>query len=328
MIPQATGPDLQVAEPAEATRPERSRPGRLARTVHWIGDNRMLVAGGALILFLVLFGVVGSVFVTPKQGDVGAGRPARPPDFQHLLGTDQQGRDVLANLIYGTPSTLKIGLIAGVVGVTVGTLLGLAAGFMGGTVDVFVRLATDVFLTIPSLMILVVIAAMFSGITVWQMGLIIALWAWMWPARTVRAQVLTTRERMYVHVARLNGMNTGKIIICEVMPNLMPFLAASFVGTVAAAILASIGLSALGTRAPERGVARADDLLGDLLRRAHPPALVVVLAADHHHHHPLRRPVHDHRRPRPHRQPASQNQRLGHWDQAAGTGLARLARTN
>jgi len=246
MIPQVTGPDLQVAEPAESTRPERSRPGFLARTAHWVGDNRMLVAGAALILFLVLFGVVGSAFVTPKLGDVGAGRPARPPDFQHLLGTDQQGRDVLANLIYGTPSTLKIGLIAGFIGVAVGTLLGLAAGFMGGTVDVFVRLATDVFLTIPSLMILVVIAAMFSGITVWQMGLIIALWAWMWPARTVRAQVLTTRERMYVHVARLNGMNTGNIIIREVMPNLMPFLAASFVGTVAAAILASIGLSALG----------------------------------------------------------------------------------
>jgi peptide/nickel transport system permease protein len=246
MIPQVTGPDLQVVEPAQAIAPEPRRPGRLSRGARWVRDNRMLVAGAALVLFLILFGVVGSVFVSPKQGAVGAGRPARPPDFQHLLGTDQQGRDVLANLIYGTPSTLKIGLIAGLIGVTVGTLMGLAAGFMGGTVDVVVRLMTDVFLTIPSLMILVVIAAMFSGITVWQMGLIIALWAWMWPARTVRAQVLTTRERMYVHVARLNGMNTGKIIIREVMPNLLPFLAASFVGTVAAAILASIGLSALG----------------------------------------------------------------------------------
>lgn len=218
----------------------------MSRTARWARGNRMLVAGGAMILLLVLFCVAGSAFVTPKQGDVGAGRPARRPDFQHLLGTDQQGRDVLANLIYGTPATLKIGLLAGGIGVTLGTLLGLAGGFIGGGVDVVVRLMTDVFLTIPSLMILVVIAAMFSGVTVWQMGLIIALWAWMWPARMVRAQVLTTRERMYVHVARLNGMNTPKIIIREVLPNLMPFLAASFVGTVAAAILASIGLSALG----------------------------------------------------------------------------------
>ncbi len=246
MLPQVTGPDLKVAEPAESTPQQRARRGRLSRGARWVRYNRTLVAGGAMILFLLLFGIVGSAFVTPKQADVGAGRPARPPDFQHLLGTDQQGRDVLANVIYGTPATLKIGLIAGAIGVAVGTLLGLAGGFMGGAVDVVVRLMTDVFLTIPSLMVLVVIAAMFSGVSIVQMGIIIALWAWMWPARTVRAQVLTTRERMYVHVARLNGMNTPKIIIQEVMPNLMPFLAASFVGTVAAAILASIGLSALG----------------------------------------------------------------------------------
>ena len=206
----------------------------------------MLAAGILLLLLVLLFGVVGSSFVTHAQADVGAGRPSRPPDFQHLLGTDQQGRDVLANLIFGTPATLKIGIIAGLIGVGVGTFLGLIAGYVGGTSDNVIRLAIDVFLTIPNLMVLVVIASMVSGLSVEQMGLIIALWAWMWPARTVRAQVLTIRERMYVQVARLNGMSLLSIIIRELMPNLMPFLAASFVGTVAAAILASIGLSALG----------------------------------------------------------------------------------
>jgi peptide/nickel transport system permease protein len=78
------------------------------------------------------------------------------------------------------------------------------------------------------------------------MGVIIALWAWMWPARTVRAQVLSVRERAYVQVAKLNGMNSLKIVVRELMPNLIPFVAASLVGTIAAAILASIGLSALG----------------------------------------------------------------------------------
>jgi peptide/nickel transport system permease protein len=218
----------------------------LKRAAHWINTNRMLVAGVLLIAIVILFGIVGSTFVTKAQADVGAGRPSRPPDFQHLLGTDQQGRDVLANLIFGTPSTLKIGLIAGLVGVAVGSVLGLAAGYWGGAPDSAIRLAVDVFLTIPNLMILIVIASMLSGVTVEQMGLIIALWAWMWPARTVRAQVLTMRERSYVQVARLNGMGSLKILFRELMPNLMPFLAASLVGTVAAAILASIGLSALG----------------------------------------------------------------------------------
>jgi peptide/nickel transport system permease protein len=117
---------------------------------------------------------------------------------------------------------------------------------VGGTGDAAIRLVVDVLLTIPSLMLLVVIASMLSGVSVEGMGVIIAALAWMWPARTVRSQVLTIRERMYVQVARLNGMSTLGIIIRELMPNLLPFIAASLVGTVAAAILASIGLSALG----------------------------------------------------------------------------------
>ena len=214
--------------------------------LHAINNNKTLVAGILVLLLVLLFGVAGSSFVTRAQADVGAGRPARPPDFQHLLGTDQQGRDVLANLIFGTPATLKIGVIAGIIGVSVGTLLGLYAGYVGGAGDAAIRLLIDVFLTIPNLMVLIVIASMLSGVSVEQMGIIIAAWAWMWPARTVRSQVLTIRERAYVQVSRLNGMSPLAIIIRELMPNLLPFVAASLVGTIAAAILASIGLSALG----------------------------------------------------------------------------------
>jgi peptide/nickel transport system permease protein len=211
-----------------------------------VRDNRTLLVGIALVSIVLLFGVVGSFFVTRAQADVGAGRPARPPSFEHLLGTDQQGRDVLANLVFGTPATLKIGLIAGTIGVGFGTLLGLTAGYAGGTVDAVIRLCIDVFLTIPSLMVLVVVASMLSGVSVEQMGLIIAALAWMWPARTIRSQVLTIRERLYVQVSRLNGMSTPAILMRELMPNLLPFIAASLVGSIAAAILASIGLSALG----------------------------------------------------------------------------------
>ena len=216
------------------------------RLGHALANNKMLVAGITLLLIVLLFGVVGSMFVTREMADVGAGRPSRPPNFEHLLGTDQQGRDVLANLIFGTPATLKIGVIAGLIGVSVGTLLGLFAGYVGGLGDAVIRLFIDVFLTIPSLMVLIVIASMLSGVSVEIMGVIIALWAWMWPARTVRSQVLTVRERAYVQVAKLNGMNSLKIVVRELAPNLIPFVAASLVGTIAAAILASIGLSALG----------------------------------------------------------------------------------
>ena len=195
------------------------------RLGHAIADNRMLVAGTALVLCVLLFGVVGSMFVSRARADVGAGRPSRPPSFEYLLGTDQQGRDVLANVVLGTPATVKIGLIAGVIGVGAGTLLGVLAGYAG---------------------VLVVVTSMLTGVSVEGMGLIIAALAWMWPARTVRSQVLSIRERMYVQVARLNGVSPFGIVVRELLPNLAPFVAASFVGTVAAAILASIGLSALG----------------------------------------------------------------------------------
>jgi len=216
------------------------------RLLHLINTNRMLVAGIVLIVLVLLFGIIGSAVTPRARADVGAGRPSRPPSVENLLGTDQQGRDVLANLMYGTPSTLKIGLIAGIVGVTIGTLLGLIGGYIGGAGDATIRLIVDVFLTIPNLMVLIVIASMISGVTIEQMGLIIALLAWMYPARTIRAQVLTLRERTFVQVARLSGMGGFKILIRELLPNLMPFVAASLVGTIAAAILASIGLSALG----------------------------------------------------------------------------------
>jgi peptide/nickel transport system permease protein len=94
--------------------------------------NWMLVAGIGLIVFVALIGTIGPLFVNLKLADVGATIPAQPPSWQNLLGTDVQGRDILALLVLGTPQTLKIGLIAGVVGLSIGVVLGLTSGYFGG----------------------------------------------------------------------------------------------------------------------------------------------------------------------------------------------------
>lgn len=211
-----------------------------------LGRYRLLVAGGILVLLIALFGLVGRLFVPEEMSEVGAGLPAKPPSAEHLLGTDQQGRDVLADLIYGTPTSLEIGIIAGVLGVTLGAVMGLIAGYAGGIVDETIRVIVDVLLTIPSLMILIIVASMLGSVSVEAMALIIAALAWMWPARAVRAQVLTIRERSYVQVARFNGASNFKIIIGELLPNLLPYLAAALVAAISGAILASVGLSTLG----------------------------------------------------------------------------------
>jgi peptide/nickel transport system permease protein len=223
----------------------------MARSPHnplleWMDRYRLVAAGVVIVAVICLFGVVGRIFVPRDMAEVGAARTAKPPSADHLLGTDQQGRDVLADLIYGTPASLEIGLIAGVIGVAFGGMVGLVAGYVGGFVDEVIRVVIDVLLTIPGLMILIIVASMIGGVTIESMALIIAALAWMWPARTVRAQVLTIRERMYVQVARLNGANPLKIIVWELLPNLLPYLAANLVGAVSGAILASVGLSTLG----------------------------------------------------------------------------------
>ena len=212
----------------------------------WIDRYRLVAAGLAIVVAISLFGVVGRLFVPRDMADVGAARVAKPPTSEHWLGTDQQGRDVLADLIYGTPASLEIGLIAGVIGVAVGGMIGLIAGYVGGVVDEVIRVLIDVLLTIPGLMILIIVAAMVGSVTIESVALIIAALAWMWPARSVRAQVLTTRERMYVQVAKLNGAGPMKIIVKELLPNLLPYLAANLVGAVSGAILTSFGLSTLG----------------------------------------------------------------------------------
>jgi peptide/nickel transport system permease protein len=205
-----------------------------------------LIAGLSILLVILLISAIGPFFVDAHNATVGALAPRRPPSAQFLLGTDAQGRDMWTLLVYGTPNTLKMGLIAGIIGVGVGLTLGLIGGSMGGVVDAVIRVVSDALLTVPAIAILVIIAGNVDRMTTWIMALVVASLAWMFTARTVRAQVLTIRERSYVEVARVNGQSAAAILFTEIMPNLLPYIVASFVGTVGSAILAVIGLEALG----------------------------------------------------------------------------------
>jgi len=167
--------------------------------------------------------------------------------MEHPFGTDRQGRDLLATMVAGTPLTLRIGFIAGFLGVGIGSVLGFVSAYYRGTVDTIIRSIVDIGLTVPGLLVLIIIAvSVKKGLTVDQMAIIVASLAWLNPARTIRAQVLSLRERGYVEVARLSGMSGPEIIVKELMPNLLPYLAATLVNTVSSAILASVGLEVLG----------------------------------------------------------------------------------
>lgn len=212
---------------------------------HLRGDARLSV-GLLIVGSLVLLGPVGSLIVDEAGVRLGAGGFAEPPSAAHPLGTDTTGRDVLAMMVYGTAPTLEIGLLAGGLGTVVGVLLGLASGYYRGPLDTVIRSAADVVLTIPALAVLVVLAAFLQTRTVELMAFVVALFAWPWTARAVRAQTLTMREAGYVLIARLSGRSGPQILLLELLPNLLPYAMATFVAAVSGSILAAVGLQLLG----------------------------------------------------------------------------------
>jgi peptide/nickel transport system permease protein len=205
-----------------------------------------LVLGLAMLGVIVLISVLGPLLSDQSLANVGAVRPRRPPGPEFWLGTDAQGRDMFTLMLHATPNTLKMGLIAGVIGVGFGTVVGLISGQFGGWIDSVISVISDALMTVPAIAILVILAGNIAEMTTLIMALVVASLSWMFTARTVRAQVLTVKERGYVEVARVNGMAPQEILFVEVMPNVAPYILASFVGTVSAAILATIGLEALG----------------------------------------------------------------------------------
>ncbi len=215
--------------------------------LRYLRRNPSLTFGASLLLLLLAFLVIGHFVVDTEDARPLSVATVQPPSWQYPFGTDRQGRDLLAVMIAGTPLTLRIGFIAGFLGVGIGSILAFIAAYYRGWADTIIRGIADIGLTVPGLLVLIIIAVSVKGsLTVNQMAIVVASLAWLNPTRTIRAQVLTLRERGYVEMARLSGMSGPAIIFFELMPNLLPYLAATLVNAVSSAILASIGLEVLG----------------------------------------------------------------------------------
>lgn len=165
-----------------------------------------------------------------------------------LLGTDNFGRDVLRELIYATGVSLLVGLVAGIVATLIGLSLGLLAGYLGGTLDDFIMFATNLFTVIPSFVLLILISSSVGpdlrGPTL--VAIIIGLTSWPWTTRSVRAQVVSLRNRDHVNLSKLSGHSMLRIVLTDILPYVASYVVMAFILQVSSGILAEAQLSMLG----------------------------------------------------------------------------------
>ena len=202
--------------------------------------------GFGLFFGTLLFALLGPLFV---HVDVNArvGLAFMPPSSAHWLGTDHLGVDMVSLLIAGLRASLYVGFIAGTVATFVGTLIGLYGGYKGGLIDDVLTVGTNLFLVIPSLIVLILLSSSIeNGRSLTLIALIIGCTTWTWSARAVRAQASSLRGRDHVALARINGYGTMGIVLLHIMPYLLSYIFMVFILQTATGILSEASISMLG----------------------------------------------------------------------------------
>lgn len=209
-------------------------------------SGKLGLIGGALLVTFVVVAVLAPL-VAPYDPSVRVGEPFGAPTSAHLLGTNDVGQDILSELIFGTRVSLAVGIFSALIAIVIGSLVGIAAGFFRGAADSLLMRVVDIALALPFLPLLIVLAA-FLGRSLTTTTLVIAAIIWAMPARVLRSQVLSLRERGAVEAARAMGASDAHLLTRHILPNLSPLMIAQFVRAANVAILleASLAFLALG----------------------------------------------------------------------------------
>jgi peptide/nickel transport system permease protein len=211
---------------------------------------KVLIGLGMLIVFVVL-AVIGQWIApySPARTFSTTASFPQPPSLAHLLGTTQQQQDVLSQLLAGGRSTVLVAFVAGLVATAGSVVIGVTAGYVGGLSDDLLSMVANFFLVMPALPLLIVIFGFLpasQGSDDLLIGMIIAVTGWAWGARVLRAQTLSLRRRDYVESARIVGERGWRIIGFEILPNLIPIVASSFLFTVLYGVGTYTALAFLG----------------------------------------------------------------------------------
>jgi peptide/nickel transport system permease protein len=220
--------------------------GRALRTLWSNGKART----GLIILSLIILAAVFAPLIAPHSPTATSFSPYQGPDSVNWLGTTGNGQDVFSQLIYGARISLLVGLGAGALATLVAVTIGLIAGYRPGLIDEVLGFVTNLALVIPSLPLMIVLAAYLQGHSVWTIVLVVAFTGWATGARVMRSQTSTLRTREFVTSAVFSGERLFRVIFREILPNMTSLVAASFFAAATAAVLAEASLEFLGLGNP------------------------------------------------------------------------------
>ena len=223
-----------------------------SRVPSWFGilwSNNKARVGLIMLALFILLAILAPVIspYDPQESDF---LPSDQPSGAHLLGTTQAGQDVLAQLIYGTRTSLIVGVLAGALATIIALVIGMTAGYMKGTVDDILSFLINLGLVVPALPLMIAVAAYSPVRGVAIIIIIIGLTGWAWGARFKRAQVISLRTRDYITAAQFAGDGPFRIIFREVMPNMISLVVLAYIGAANGAIGAEAGLEFLGLGDP------------------------------------------------------------------------------
>jgi peptide/nickel transport system permease protein len=224
-----------------------SRTKSLLRTLR----HRRSAVIGTTILVVVILTAVLAPWIAPYDIHTQVGAPFEPPSWNHPLGLDDGGIDMVSLLMWGMRISLVVGFAATFVSMVIGGSIGLVSGYFGGKTDTILMRITDYFLVIPDVPLMIVVAAIW-GPSLFHIIIVIGILLWTATARVIRAQVLSVRERVYVKRARALGAGHFRIVMRHVLPQVAPLLIANTVLTIAVAVFDETALSFLGLSDPSR----------------------------------------------------------------------------
>jgi peptide/nickel transport system permease protein len=235
--------DLSLSAP-----PAPLRAGRL-RVPGWLvllWRNRKSRVGIVMVAFMVVVAAIAPLISVAHPNDFNLLAARQAPSWQHLFGTTDQGSDIFSQVVLGARRSLLLGFAAAVLATGLAATLGVTAAYCGGIVDEAINFFINVFIVIPAIPLLVVISGFMKNRGMWTMVLVLAAVLWAFEARILRGQALSLKNRDFVFAAKATGESTRRIVVAELMPNMISRIAAGFVLVFYIALLTDAGLEFLG----------------------------------------------------------------------------------